>query len=174
MDRGRAEPAEVLGRDCSVDREARRASIIDVDEDSLSTVEARINGARAAISDWCGLSLGACEGSSFVRYAAGDFYRRHRDRLSGACWSRAGARVISVVVFLNSSSGRPRGSQFAGGDLLIFPEPSPASALTRSTRIVPRRGQLVAFHASALHEVLPVRSGTRDVIVDWFHQSDSQ
>jgi hypothetical protein len=27
---------------------------------------------------------------------------------------------------------------------------------------------LVAFDAGMLHEVLPVREGTRDVIVDWY------
>ena len=35
--------------------------------------------------------------------------------------------------------------------------------------ITPRAGLLVAFPATVLHEVAPVLSGTRDVIVDWFY-----
>jgi predicted 2-oxoglutarate/Fe(II)-dependent dioxygenase YbiX len=33
---------------------------------------------------------------------------------------------------------------------------------------VPRAGTLVAFPSDVPHEVLPVTSGLRDAVVDWF------
>jgi predicted 2-oxoglutarate/Fe(II)-dependent dioxygenase YbiX len=77
-------------------------------------------------------------------------------------------------VFLNSSRARPADEEFSGGELLIFPESSClrryAASARQALRIVPRRGSLVAFPSTMLHEVLPVRVGTRDVIVDWFYE----
>ena len=35
--------------------------------------------------------------------------------------------------------------------------------------VVPRRGMLVAFPATMLHEVTVVRRGVRDAVVDWYY-----
>ena len=167
MGRGTSEFAEVLHEDFLVDDEARRAAMIEIDAATMAVVESRLEAARDELANKSGLALGAREGVSFVRYGAGGFYRRHRDRAIGSCWPEAAERVLSVVLFLNNSKTHAGAGEFVGGELLIFAE-TPAG---HPIHIVPRRGLLVAFPSSAPHEVLPVRAGIRDVIVDWFTQS---
>ena len=181
MDRGEMEPAEILEDGPELDREARRASIIDVDPATLAAVEARVEAARDGLSARCGVPLGGREGAGFVRYSHGGFYRPHRDRAHDADWPGAAERRIAVVVFLNSSRTVPPslasgelwrgraaadGDEFSGGELVIYPE-SPYD--DTPIRITPRQGSLVAFDAALLHEVRPVAGGARDVIVDWFY-----
>lgn len=158
MDLGGVEPAEILEDGPALDREARRASIIEVDPATLAAVEARLNAARDGLSGRCGVPLGGREGAGFIRYSHGGFYRPHRDRAHDTDWPGAAERRIAVVVFLNTG--------FEGGELVIYPE-SPDH--DRPTRITPHPGSLVAFDAALLHEVRPVAGGTRDVIVDWFY-----
>ena len=168
MDRGIAEPAEILHRGMALDLEARRASSIECDPEAIADVEARLDAARPAIGAFYGLSLVTREGPSVLRYPPGGFYRRHRDRALDDGWPDAALRLISLVLFLNSSCTGPVAGEFSGGELMIFPE-SPPTAPAAPLQVVPRRGSLVAFPADLLHEVLPVRAGTRDVIVDWYY-----
>lgn len=179
MDRGTAEPAEVFDSGVSVDLNARRATSIDVDPATLETVEATLDAARDAIAACFHLSLASREGPGFLRYGPGGFYRRHRDRADHEAdpvlpaWPAAERRLISLIVFLNSSRSRPAEGEFSGGELLIFPEPGypdpDAVAGSEAMAIAPCRGSLVAFHAATLHEVRPVGGGIRDVIVDWYY-----
>lgn len=169
MDRGIAEPAEVFAPDVTLDVAARRASSVDIDAVTLEAVEAKLDAARDVIAAYYNLSLVAREGPGFLRYGPGGFYRRHRDRSVDAAWPGASQRLISVVVFLNSSrSGSARGD-FSGGELLIFPESPHEVAIPDAIHVAPRQGTLVAFHAATLHEVRPVGGGMRDVIVDWYY-----
>lgn len=169
MDRGTAEPAKVFDSGATLDLDARRAASIDVDGATLDAVEATLDAARDAIGAYYHLSLVSREGPGFLRYGPGGFYRRHRDRASDAGWPAAAQRLVSVVVFLNSSRARPAAGGFSGGELLIFPEEPAGVSAIAPLQVVPRRGCLVAFHAAMLHEVLPVHAGTRDVIVDWYY-----
>ncbi|MSO46419.1 MAG: 2OG-Fe(II) oxygenase [Acidobacteria bacterium] len=168
MDLGTAEPAEVFGRDITLDLDARRASSIEIDPAAIADVETRLDSARAAIAAFHRLSLATREGPSFLRYQPGGFYRCHRDRAVDSGWPEAALRLISLVLFLNSSRSRPAAGEFSGGALMIYPEPADTVRVA-PLEVVPRRGCLVAFHAALLHEVLPVRAGTRDVIVDWYY-----
>ena len=167
MDRGTAEPAEVFGSGNSLDLDARRAASIDIDPATLETVEATLDAARDAIAAHYHVSLISREGPGFLRYGPGGFYRRHRDQAVDAAWPGATRRLVSLIVFLNSSRSRPAPGEFNGGELVIFPEASDVSATSEVITVVPRQGALVAFDASMSHEVRPVRCGTRDVIVDW-------
>jgi predicted 2-oxoglutarate/Fe(II)-dependent dioxygenase YbiX len=168
MNQGVAEPAEVFDTGATLDVSTRRATSIDIDPVTLDVVEAMLDRARPAIGVACQTPVEGREGPAFLRYEPGGFYRRHRDRASDAEWPGAARRLISVVVFLNSSSSEPTPGEFGGGELLIFPEPPGGVGTTEPMVIVPQQGTLVAFHASMLHEVRPVRRGTRDVIVDWY------
>jgi len=58
---------------------------------------------------------------------------------------------------------RRRGT-FDGGVLRLLPEEG-----APLVEIPPAAGLLVAFPADRLHEVTPVRGGTRDAIVDWYY-----
>jgi predicted 2-oxoglutarate/Fe(II)-dependent dioxygenase YbiX len=158
MDRGGVEPAEILEEGPALDREARRASIIEVDPATLAHVEARLDAARDGLSARCGVPLGGREGAGFIRYSHGGFYRPHRDQAVDANWPGAARRQIAVVVFLNNG--------FTGGELVIYPE---APHDETPVRVTPRQGSLAAFDAALLHEVRPVAGGARDVIVDWFY-----
>jgi predicted 2-oxoglutarate/Fe(II)-dependent dioxygenase YbiX len=162
MDRGGVEPAEILEDGPALDREARRASMIEVDPATLAAVEARFDAARDDLSARCGVPLGRREGAGFVRYSHGGFYRPHRDRADDADWPGAAQRRIAVVVFLNAG--------FEGGELVIYPETPYDDTPIRVTR---RLGSLVAFDAALLHEVRPVAGGVRDVIVDWFYEPEA-
>jgi predicted 2-oxoglutarate/Fe(II)-dependent dioxygenase YbiX len=166
MDRGTAEAAEVLRDGAAIDIQARRAAIIEIDPAALAVVEKRLDAASQAIADYFEISLETREGPGFLRYEPGGFYRRHRDVGVDADWRGAAHRLISLILFLNSSSEIPGREDFSGGELLIFPQAVRRPA--RDIRIVPRQGWLVAFHAAMLHEVQPVHAGTRDVVVDWY------
>lgn len=171
MDRGAPEPAEVLQVNIGLDLNARRASSIEIDPAALDAVETRLDAARRAIAAWYNLSLVTGEGASFLRYHPGGFYRRHRDQAIVSGWPAAAHRLISLVVFLNSSRSRAVAGEFSGGELLVFPESRDNPAIAEAIRVVPREGCLVAFPAALLHEVRPVRAGIRDVIVDWYYGS---
>jgi predicted 2-oxoglutarate/Fe(II)-dependent dioxygenase YbiX len=158
MNRGIAEPAEILHQGIARDDQARRASTIDIDPSVLAAVERRFDEARDRLAAGCGLPLSGREGAGFIRYSDGGFYRPHRDRAVDAGWPGAAERRIAVVVFLNAG--------FDGGELVIYPDSPPDQA---PVRIEPRPGSLVAFDAGLLHEVRPIAGGVRDVIVDWFY-----
>ena len=168
MDRGTAEPAEVFDSGARLDLDARRAASIDVDAATLETVEAALDSARAAIAAHYRLPLVGREGPGFLRYGPGGFYRRHRDRAADPSWPGAAERLVSLVVFLNSSHTRPAAGAFSGGELRILPDAEGAQG-SETIAIAPCRGLLVAFRASELHEVRPVTAGIRDVIVDWYY-----
>jgi predicted 2-oxoglutarate/Fe(II)-dependent dioxygenase YbiX len=169
MDRGTADPAEVFDPGATLDLTARRASSIDVERATLDAVEATLDAGRHAVEAHYHRSLTSREGPGFLRYGAGGFYRRHRDRSADSAWPGARRRVVSLIVFLNSSRTRPAPGEFGGGELIIFPELPDVSATSEAITVVPQEGALVAFDASTPHEVLPVRDGMRDVIVDWYY-----
>jgi SM-20-related protein len=154
MDAGDAEDAEVLTDGIIVDGAVRRTSSIEVDEQTLSVVEQALDAARPRIAAFFGRALIKREGSGFLRYPRGGFYRPHRDRADIPEWPDAARRRVTLVAFLNDD--------FTGGALRLIPEVGSPRDIT------PRAGTLVAFDADTLHEVLPVAGGTRDTVVDWF------
>jgi predicted 2-oxoglutarate/Fe(II)-dependent dioxygenase YbiX len=156
MDAGIAETAEVLADGVAADTTARLACVVEIDPPARVAVERRIDMVRAELSARSGLPLGRREGSGFVRYFEGGYYRRHRDRATDGGWPGAARRRLAVVVFLNGD--------FTGGELVLHAESG-----DDPVRITPRTGMLVAFDAGQSHEVRTVTSGIRDVIVDWFY-----
>lgn len=154
MDRAAAEPAEILDQDISLDTEARRASSVEIDADTLALVEGAIDAVRARIATFFEEALSQREGAGFLRYGPGGFYRPHRDHGTVPSWPDAARRRVAVVIFLND--------RFSGGVLRLFGDDG-----TRD--IVPKQGTLAAFSAMTLHEVAPVIAGTRDTVVDWFY-----
>ena len=165
MDDGIEEAAEVL--DGRIERQdmVRLAASIDIDEAIRVEIERRLDAARDPIASFHRVSLGAREGTGFIRYPDGGFYRSHRDRASVPSWPDAARRRVALVVFLNSANGDAAGG-FSGGMLRLFIGDSPVE-------VQPQAGLLVAFPADALHEVTLVSGGTRDAIVDWFYGGPS-
>ena len=151
MAAGAAEAAAVLTDGIAEDETVRLARLVDVDAAVLADVEARLDDERSAVAGTTRFSLGVREGASFIRYSPGGFYLPHVDRAEDREWPDAAHRRVSVVVFLNDD--------FTGGALHL---------IDAGTVVTPRAGLLVAFDAALLHEVEPVRNGTREVVVDWF------
>jgi predicted 2-oxoglutarate/Fe(II)-dependent dioxygenase YbiX len=158
MDVGSPEAAEVLEEGVEIRSDTRRASLIDVDADVTAAVEAGFDRERAAISTFFGVDLVSREGTGFLRYRPGDFYRPHRDRASLPSWPAAIHRRVALVLFLNGPD------DFDGGILRLYIGKRPIA-------VTPSAGLLVAFPADVLHEVTPVRRGTRDAVVDWFYDA---
>ena len=162
MDAGWAEPAEILDEGVRSQVDVRLASSIEVEDALLSYVEAQLNRQRGIIGEFFGLPLTSREGTSFLRYPSGGFYKPHRDFGRDAAWPDAARRQVAVVVFLNGSRAVDAAGEFSGGTLQLYVDRDPID-------IHPRRGLLVAFHADVLHQVTTVHDGTRDTIVDWFY-----
>ena len=112
-----------------------------------------------------GLSLTAREGAGFVRYLEGGFYRPHVDRAESPAWPDAARRQVAAVVFLGSSTTADEAGCFDGGTLRLYA----GDAESALVDVVPRRGTLVAFPATMLHEVTVVQRGVRDAVVDWYY-----
>jgi len=163
MDAGEHSEAAVLeGNGVQVDA-ARHAGDVDVAPEVLGLVEARLDRRLADVARHFGLALTRREGSGFVRYARGGFYRRHVDWAESPAWPEAARRRVAAVVFLNSSRAADPEGAFDGGVLRLHPAGGDV------IDIVPRRGLLVAFGATMPHEVTVVASGVRDAVVDWYY-----
>ena len=163
MDRGAADPAEILEDTIEHQDHVRRTLSLEVDAGTIGRLEERLEDSRAQLAETSGLRLGVREGTGFLRYLPGGFYRPHRDRGDLASWPGAARRQLAVVVFLNTSrdAGDPEG--FTGGVLRLYPDDGDP------IDVVPVEGLLVAFPATVLHEVTRVGDAVRDVVVDWFY-----
>jgi predicted 2-oxoglutarate/Fe(II)-dependent dioxygenase YbiX len=163
MDRGASDPAEVLEDVIEHQDDVRRTLSIDVADATLGRVERALEAARDRLQAMSGLSLGVREGTGFLRYLPGGFYRPHRDKGDLPSWPGAARRQLAVVVFLSTSraAGEPEG--FTGGVLRLYPDHG------EPIDIEPVAGLLVAFPATMLHEVTRVGDAVRDAVVDWFY-----
>ena len=163
MDRGAADPAEILEDSIEHQDHVRRTLSIDVPEATLEQVERALEDARERLMALSGMTLGVREGTGFLRYLPGGFYRPHRDRGDVPSWPGAARRQLAVVVFLNTARDGGDREGFTGGVLRLYPDGS------EPIDVVPVEGLLVAFPATMLHEVTRVGEAVRDVVVDWFY-----
>jgi len=143
----------------------RRTLSIEVDPATLRLVEDRLESLREGLSSRFGMPLGPREGTGFLRYLPGGFYRPHRDRGDLPSWPGAARRQIAVVLFLNSAVDAGDADGFSGGVLRLYRDAPGAAPVD----IVPSAGTLVAFPAAVLHEVTRVNGAIRDAAVDWFY-----
>lgn len=165
MDAGVREESEVLGAGAESRQDVRHAETIEVERAVLSLVEERLDRYRDRVARHFGVNLTSREGAGFVRYLEGGFYRPHVDRVDSPAWPDAARRQVAAIVFLGSSAAVDEGGCFEGGTLLLYPGGPESTPI----EVVPRRGMLVAFPATLLHEVTVVERGVRDAIVDWFY-----
>lgn len=164
MDRGPIEAAEVLGSGITTEATVRRASHIEVDDETLAFIEGRLDEVRDTAARFFGVPLTGREGTSVLRYTAGGFFRQHRDRGDVPSWPAAARRRLAVVIFLTTSKESDPSGTFGGGILRLLPDDEADTSIDLHARA----GTLVVFPATRLHEVTLVREGVRDAIVDWF------
>jgi predicted 2-oxoglutarate/Fe(II)-dependent dioxygenase YbiX len=164
MDSGVREPTEVIGDEMALREDVRRASQIEVPPAIFELIDRHLDAQREPIGSFFKWRLVGREGVNLLRYESGGFYQPHVDRADMPAWPPAARRLVTVVLFLESSRDADPAGGFSGGLLRLFPEGDGSLPL----EIVPRRGVLVAFPAVTVHEVSPVIDGHRDTIVDWF------
>ncbi len=165
MDGDVAEAAEMLGETIDLDQSARRASLIEVEEDTLAFLEERLESARPEAARFFGVTLRGREGPGILRYPPGGFFGPHRDRGDVPAWPDAARRQVALVLFLSTSRDAAPLGTFSGGVLRLFADDGNLSSID----VIPTAGTLVAFPATTLHEVTAVRDGVRDTVVDWFY-----
>lgn len=165
VDRGQSSPAEIYDGGYRVNERIRRTFEVDVDPRIVSEVERAFTRVRPLVSRFFGTPLVGAEGPGFLRYPPGGFYAAHRDCIPGA--AATFPRCISLVLFL-ADAGTASRDGCEGGSLRLH-VPSDEGGADTPHDIAPAAGTLVAFPATWLHEVLPVTSGVRDAIVDWFY-----
>jgi len=165
MDRGAADPAEVLDDAIEHQDHVRRTLSLEVNDATVRMVEDAIESFREPLAARFGMTLGPREGAGFLRYLPGGFYRPHRDRGDLPSWPGAARRQLAVVVFLNSARETGEAEGFGGGVLRLYSDVRDG----RTIDVVPRAGTLVAFPATMLHEVTCVEGAIRDAVVDWFY-----
>ena len=161
MDRGHASKAEIYAGGFRVDEEIRRACDIEVDDETVRDVQRALTRARSQVADYFQTTLAGQEGPGFLRYAAGGHYRVHRD--ISPDWVTDFPRRISLVLFLTTADGSSVPGSGDGGALRLHASDGD------EIEIPPVAGTLVAFWSTVPHEVLPVRAGIRDAVVDWFY-----
>jgi predicted 2-oxoglutarate/Fe(II)-dependent dioxygenase YbiX len=90
---------------------------------------------------------------TYMRYFPGFFFSKHRDQTEARTKTKPKVRIVSVSICV--------ADEYEGGDLVLYDENGVAinNHLTA--------GSLLAFDSTILHEVKPVTTGVRDVIVSW-------
>jgi predicted 2-oxoglutarate/Fe(II)-dependent dioxygenase YbiX len=106
------------------------------------------------------------DGPLFVSYEPGGFFRSHRDTASHA--DDPGimrSRLWSFVLYLNGRDEIDGLPSYDGGALVIY-DPSLRGPHQRRV-VVPEAGLLIFFRSELLHQVMPVREGTRYAAIGW-------
>jgi SM-20-related protein len=111
------------------------------------------------------------DGPKFCSYPAGGYFRAHRDQSQDprdpAYVRRRNLSFSCVLNDQHSAGGLPT---FDGGTLVLYvPE---SSGMVAAVNLQPCAGSVVAFRADLMHEVRPVRAGTRFAVVAWLYTLD--
>jgi len=161
-------PVYIDGTEGSVHESVRKTTSVNVSADTVSVIEQRLLDRRAAIAEYFGITLTDCERPQFLLYRSGDFFVRHQDGNTEQLeFDHLRIRKVSIVVFLNAASERIEPDSFQGGSL-VFYEPEASQKDRVAYELNGEPGLLVAFPSETLHEVKPVISGERYIIVSWF------
>jgi predicted 2-oxoglutarate/Fe(II)-dependent dioxygenase YbiX len=114
----------------------------------------------------------ALDGPKFCSYKTGSYFRAHQDvSLDPLDPPQVTARQITLVCLLNDGHADDGVPAFEGGALVVHLPNANGSA--RPLNVPLGAGSIVAFGAGLLHEVRPVRSGTRFAAVAWLYDVPS-
>ena len=154
----------------TVDREYRRAKVVDVPEALHEEVRARLLALREQVAGHYRMELADCQQPQFLGYGPGDFYKPHRDSVprpdGQARFSTV--RRVTAVIFVNEQSAEPREGAFGGGELNLFEMFDDPGGRELGLPVEPVPGLLITFPSTQMHSVAPVTHGERRSIVSWF------
>lgn len=111
------------------------------------------------------------DGPKFCSYEPGSYFRTHRDASSDPLDPPAVVnRQLTLVCLLNDDSPADGLPTFDGGTLVVHLADHHGEM--RPVNVQLAAGSIVAFGAALLHEVRPVRTGTRFAAVAWLYDVD--
>jgi SM-20-related protein len=124
--------------------------------------------ARTVLTEERHLAGHLLDGPKFCSYPEGGYFRAHRDR------SRDRRDPVSVrtrswsfTCVLNDDDPADGLPTYDGGTFVIYvPD---ADGRVKTVNVRPPAGSIVIFRADLMHEVRPVRSGTRFAAVAWLY-----
>jgi predicted 2-oxoglutarate/Fe(II)-dependent dioxygenase YbiX len=113
----------------------------------------------------------ALDGPKFCGYGAGEYFRAHRDRSADPLDPPVvRARRFTLVCLLNDDDPADGLPVFDGGALVVHVPRDDGRVEPRNVQL--RAGSIALFAADLLHEVRPVRSGTRHTAIGWLFSPD--
>lgn len=155
-------PVYIQGTEGTIHENVRKTTSMHPAQETFDHVHRLLLEQTSALSQHFGDMLTDCEPPQFLRYKKGDFFVRHQDgNPRQDDFNHLKVRRISIVVFLNGSSGEPQADSYTGGTLNFYDQ-------TKEFGLEGETGLLVAFTADTFHEVIPVTSGERFTIITWF------
>jgi predicted 2-oxoglutarate/Fe(II)-dependent dioxygenase YbiX len=141
------------------------------DQDIAAVVSETLWTSALAVIDRDEASRCGLDGPKFCSYPAGGYFRAHRDHSddpNDPAYVRH--RTLSFSCVLNDDQAAGGLPTFDGGTLVLYVrEPNGSVA---SVNLRPSAGSVVAFRADLMHEVRPVRTGTRFAAVAWLYTFD--
>jgi predicted 2-oxoglutarate/Fe(II)-dependent dioxygenase YbiX len=157
--RGGKELADERLRSCS------EHTVSDEQSDAVVRALRGVAGDAITATGWAGAKL---DGPKYCSYPAGGYFRAHRDRSTDPKDPIAvRARALTLVCMLNDDDPGGGLPTFDGGALVVYVPQRDGSVAPVNLR--PPAGSVVGFRADLMHEVRPVRSGTRCTAVAWLY-----
>lgn len=102
-------------------------------------------------------------------YNAGHFFKPHRDAYEGENYPGTETWKVTGIIYLNDYEvADPAEGNFSGGEFLVYGLDPGDKEEKSATPVLPEAGQFVLFNSSLIHEVLPIRGGTRYCITTWY------
>src|SRR5439155_20023994 len=104
-----------------IDRTRRSVEIARVSQHLKTALRVRLEQVKPTLEEHFAVPLAKYESPQFLRYQAGDFYCRHSDGTSDPeAPDYIKQRIVSVVIFLNTTSAEPCSSSYGGGELTFY------------------------------------------------------
>jgi SM-20-related protein len=162
-------PVYIAGSNELVHETVRRTTSFHPDDSWFSSIHSRLLQQKLLLEEYFGQRLTDCERPQFLHYREGDFFVRHQDGNTEQLeFDHLKIRRISIVVFLNGYSEKPKEDTFAGGQLNFYDQNHEPGAEPLLFSLKGQPGLLAAFTADTIHEVAPVVRGERFTIISWF------
>jgi len=165
-----SERATVVGLETGqdyLDENVRKVLSAKAEDSAVKAVWDAIWDLKPSLEDHFRVSLRASECPTFLRYGKGAFYRPHKDGNADSSSSTRN-RKVSLVIFLNGTSGEDSPNCYGGGALRFYGLMDGPTWEKCAFALEAKPGLLVAFRSDTVHEVQPVTFGERFTIVSWF------
>lgn len=151
------------------DESQRRTERIKVFASTESFIEARLLAIKPMLESHFNLVLTGCQTPLFYVYKERGFFGLHRDSIPEPDAPKvAHERRVSAIIFLNSTTEKPRRDCYGGGSLTLYGLIDDPRWKPYGFPFIGEPGLLLAFPSDVFHEVKPVTYGERYTIVSWF------